>query len=104
MVRHEASKTVETVLIVYYIHTQLYIQAGGVDRRTVHFLRVEECTEGVYSPYCSGYSRGIGSLHTLWFIIVLNTAKKIWNAVGSEPLGMFSSTCKGNNFNIFSSL
>ncbi len=64
MVRHEASKTVETILIVYYIHTQLYIQAGGVDKRTVHFQHMEERTEGTYSPYCSGYSRCIGSLHT----------------------------------------
>ncbi len=62
IVMHKASKTVETVLIIY-LYIQLYIQAGGVDKRTVHFQRAEECTEGMYPPYCSRSRRGVGSLH-----------------------------------------
>jgi hypothetical protein len=63
MGRRKASKTVETVVIVYYIHTATVhtVQAGGVEERTSHFQGVEECTEGTYSPYCSGYSRGVGT-------------------------------------------
>jgi hypothetical protein len=65
MIKHGARKTVETVLIVYNIHTAVYtVQAGGVDKRTVHFQRVEDCTECTDSPYCGRYSRGLGSLHT----------------------------------------
>jgi hypothetical protein len=53
---------VKTVLIlIEYI--QLYIQAGGVDKTTVHFQRVEECTEGTYSPCCNRFSRGVRSLY-----------------------------------------
>ncbi len=55
---------VQTVLIIYYIHRAIYtVQAGSVDKRIVHFQHMEECTKGTDSLYCSGYSRGVGSLH-----------------------------------------
>ncbi len=53
MIRREVRKTVETVLIIYSF-IQLYIQAGGVDKRTVHIQRVEECTVAMYPPTVAG--------------------------------------------------
>ncbi len=47
----------------YISNTQLCIQAGGVDKTTVHFQRVNECTEGTYSPCCSWFRRGVGILY-----------------------------------------
>ncbi len=29
---------------------------------------MEQCTEDTYSPYCSGFSRGVGSFHRKLFV------------------------------------
>ncbi len=65
MVRRKANKTVERVLVVYYIHTAIYMYKQAV-------LTIG-CTSpacgGVYRgyrtypPYYSGTGRGVGRLH-----------------------------------------
>jgi hypothetical protein len=57
MERRKRSKTVETVLIVYYIYTHSYIYRQAA--LTTHFQRVEECTEGTYSCTVAGTAEAI---------------------------------------------
>ncbi len=63
--QHSVYSVGEIILIVFYIHTAIYIYRYAVLTVGCTFQLVEECAEGTYSPYCSGYSRGLGRLHIM---------------------------------------